>query len=317
MQNRVAAEFERLLGVPLETSAYTGKTAFSYMLVGLYDFFLCRANDKSFLLMCLKDNTEYTPGRVAKHMAQVQSISGLPTVFAADTMVAYKRRRFLEKHIPFIIPGKQAYIPFVGIFLTEGGPQVEKHFDGLGNLAQILILARLMRKFAAPLSIADAGMMFSYSRISVIRAFDELEYFQLARRNSQSKHLEFPLTGEALWEKALPLLKNPSRKRLGVEHIPTGVPSFPCGISALSERSMLSADAQLQFAVEAKELNKLKLTDRCPEEDAPVLLELWKYPPNIIGGDSIDAFSLYLTLRDDPDERVQIALEEMMKDILP
>ena len=316
MQNRVATEFERLLGVALETTAYTGKTAFSYMLVSLYDFFLCKANDKSFLLMCLKENSEYTPGRVAKYMAQAQAISGLPAVFAADSMVAYKRQRFLAKHIPFIIPGKQAYIPFIGIFLTEGGPQVEKHFDELGNLAQILVLARLMRKFAAPLSIAEAGRMFSYSRISVIRAFDELEYFQLGQRNPRSKYLEFPLIGKALWKKALPILKNPCRKRIGVEHLPAGLPSFSCGINALSERSMLSAEEQLQLAVEAKKLNKLKLTDRCPEEDAPVLLELWKYPPNIIGGDSVDPLSLYLTLRDAPDERVQIALEEMMKGLL-
>ena len=317
MQNRVAAEFERLLGVSLETTAYTGKRAFSYMLVSLYDFFLCKANDRSFLLMCPKEKADYTPGRVAKHMAQAQNISGLPAVFAADTMVPYKRRRFLENHIPFIIPGKQAYIPFIGILLTEGGSQVEKHFDELGNLAQLLVLARLQQKFTTPLSIAATGKLFSYSRISVIRAFDELEFYQLARRSPKTKYLEFPLTGKALWEKALPLLKNPCRKRIGVEHIPTGLASFPSGISALSERSMLSADEQLHFAVEAKELNKLKLPDRCPEEDAPILLELWKYPPNIIGGDAIDSLSLYLTLRDDPDERVQIALDEMMKGLLP
>ena len=316
MQNRVAAEFKRILGVSLETAAYAGKRTFSYMLVSLYDFFLCKANDKSFLLMCPKEKSEYTPGQVARHMAQAQTISGLYAVFAAETMAAYKRRRFLEKHIPFIIPKKQAYIPFIGILLTEGGPQVEKHFDELGNLAQILVLARLQQKFTTPLSIAVAGKLFSYSRISVIRAFDELEYFQLARRNPKTKYLEFPLTGKALWEKALPLLKNPCRKRIGVERVPAGLASFPSGISALSERSMLSADDQLQFAADAKELNKLKLPDRCPEEDAPVLLELWKYPPNIIGGDSVDSLSLYLTLRDAPDERVQIALDEMMKGLI-
>ena len=316
MQHRVAAEFERLVGVPLKTAPYTGKSAFSYMLTSLYDFFSCEANSRSFLLMCLKEKSEYSPGRIAKHMAQAQNISGLPAVFAADTMVPYKRRRFLEKHIPFIIPGKQAYIPFIGLFLTEGGPRGEKRFDELGNLAQILVLARLRQKFAMPLSIAAAVDMFSYSRISVIRAFDELEYFQLGRRDPRNKHLDFPLIGKALWQKALPLLKNPCRKRIGVERIPAGLPSFVSGISALAERSMLSADAQLQVAVEAKKLYKLHVSDRCPTEDAPVLLELWNYPPNIIGGNTVDPLSLYLTLRDDPDERVQIAIDEMMKGLL-
>lgn len=315
MQNRVAAEFERLLGVSLETTAYAGKKAFSYLMNSLYDFFLCKANETSFLLMCLKEKAAYTPGQVARHMSQAQKISGLSAVFATDSMVAYKRQRFIAKHIPFIIPGKQVYLPFMGTLLTEGGPHIEKHFDELGNLAQVLILARLMQKISGPLSIADAVKMFSYSRISVIRAFDELEHFQLARRNPQNKHLEFPFVGNALWKKALPLLKNPCKKHIGVERVPDGLTAFPSGISALSEQSMLSADAQLQFAVEAKKLNKLKLTDQCPEEDAPVLLELWTYPPNLIGGDSIDPLSLYLTLQNDPDERVQIALDEMMKGI--
>jgi len=273
---------------------------------------LCKTNGTSFLLMCQKENTVYTPGHVARHMEQAQSISGLPVVFATDTMIAYKRQRFLEKHIPFIIPGKQIYLPFTGIFLTEG-QQTEKRFDELGNLAQILILAKVLRKISNPLSIADAVSMFSYSRISVIRAFDELEYFQLGQRNPQTKHLEFSQSGKVLWEKALPLLKNPCRKSIGLEHLPEGLPCFFSGINALSERSMLSADAQLQFATESKMQKKLNLMQQCSVEDAPVLLELWKYPPNIIGGKSVDPLSLYLTLQNDPDERVQIALDEMMK----
>ena len=81
---------------------------------------------------------------------------------------------------------------------------LEKHFDELGNLAQILILARLAQKFTMPISIAETTAMFSYSRISVIRAFDELEYFQLGRRNPQNKYMEFPLTDNDLWKQALP-----------------------------------------------------------------------------------------------------------------
>ena len=46
------------------------------------------------------------------------------------------------------------------------------------------------------------------------------------------------------------------------------------------------------------------------------MLELWNYAPAVIGGDGIDPFSLYLTLKDDPDDRVQIALETMLKEFL-
>ena len=315
MYNRVAAEFKRLLGVSLEIIDYQGKNAFSYMLNVFYDFYLCKGNDTRFILMCVKDRAALTPGRVAKHIAQIQSVSGLPAIFAAESLVPYKRQRFIEKHIPFIIPGKQAYIPFSGIFLTDGGPKLDKHFDELGNLAQILILARLIQKFTKPLSITDAIAMFSYSRISVIRAFDELEFFQLGQRNSQNKYLEFPLTGKDLWKKAFPYLKNPCKKRIGLEYVPDELLTFPAGITALSERSMLSEDSQVCLATEAKEFNKLKLSNQCPIDDAPIILELWKYPPNIISNNSIDPCSLYLTLMNETDDRVQIALDKIMKGI--
>ena len=79
---------------------------------------------------------------------------------------------------------------------------------------------------------------------------------------------------------------------------------------------MLSADTQVCLAAEAKEFNKLKLSNQCPIDDAPIILELWKYPPCIIGNNSVDNYSLYLTLQNDTDVRVQIALDEMMKGVL-
>ena len=40
------------------------------------------------------------------------------------------------------------------------------------------------------------------------------------------------------------------------------------------------------ISTEAKEFNKLKLSNQCPIDDAPIILELWKYPPNIISNNS-------------------------------
>ena len=112
------------------------------------------------------------------------------------------------------------------------------------------------------------------------------------------------------------MLHNPQRRIIGLEKIPQGLPVYESGINALSKYSMLSPDSQMEYAVEAKEFNKLGIKPECPIEDAPLLLELWNYAPAIIGGDSIDPFSLYLTLKDDPDDRVQIALETMIRESL-
>ena len=316
MKDLVTREFERLLGGQLKITPCGKTRGLSFLLLGLYNLYECVFNDFRFILMCHKKKTVYTPGTVSAHMAQIQAATGLPVVFATTEMPSYKRARFLEKHIPFIIPGKQMYLPFAGLLLTENGSPAPKEFDSLGNLAQILILARLMKRFSDPLSIGAACSMIRYSRISVIRAFDELEHFQLARRCPATKHLEFMTDHEHLWKKALPLLHNPKRRVIGLEKLPQGLPVYESGINALSKHSMLSPDPQMEYAVEAKAFNKLGIKPECPLEDAPVLLELWNYAPAIIGGDDIDPFSLYLTLKDNPDDRVQIALETMLKEFL-
>ena len=49
------------------------------------------------------------------------------------------------------------------------------------------------------------------------------------------------------------------------------------------------------------------------ETDA-IELEIWRYDPAMFATDGIvDPFSLYLSLKDSKDERIQIALEEMME----
>jgi hypothetical protein len=43
-------------------------------------------------------------------------------------------------------------------------------------------------------------------------------------------------------------------------------------------------------------------------------LQLWHYSPTAIGGDSIDAVSLFLTLQNDKDDRVQIELDKLQEE---
>ena len=50
------------------------------------------------------------------------------------------------------------------------------------------------------------------------------------------------------------------------------------------------------------------------EESGTCLLQLWCYEPRILLVDgSVDPFSLYLSLQDENDERIEMALEEMME----
>ena len=71
-----------------------------------------------------------------------------------------------------------------------------------------------------------------------------------------------------------------------------------------------------EYAVQTGEFNRLGYIPAVPKTSAPILLQLWTYPPAIITSAGVDPFSLYLTQKDESDERIQIALDELINEVL-
>ncbi len=64
-------------------------------------------------------------------------------------------------------------------------------------------------------------------------------------------------------------------------------------------------------------LKNHKLTPvRCGEEDT-IDVQRWRYDPGVLSADgqTVDRLSLYLSPQNDPDERVQAALKEMLESL--
>ena len=55
----------------------------------------------------------------------------------------------------------------------------------------------------------------------------------------------------------------------------------------------------------------------CPDRvEADARIETWKYAPALLSdGNAVDPLSLYLSLKDSPDERVQSELADMMENV--
>ena len=93
----------------------------------------------------------------------------------------------------------------------------------------------------------------------------------------------------------------------------TDLSSMNClkaGYLELSEYSMLSAPRTNVYAVSNLPAEYIaEMTDA----DQEIQIEQWIYDPSLFGKNgSVDPISFYLSLRDDPDERVQEALEDMV-----
>ena len=88
------------------------------------------------------------------------------------------------------------------------------------------------------------------------------------------------------------------------------------GYSALAEYSMLNAPNVTCFATEKISQWKGILTNNLQDSQTQVAVEMWRYNPRKLSNRKcVDELSLALTLREDSDERVEEAVEEMLNDL--
>jgi hypothetical protein len=85
-------------------------------------------------------------------------------------------------------------------------------------------------------------------------------------------------------------------------------------MTGLSEATNISTAPKTVFAIGTREARGVEM-DTCPfEEDAAIIVEVWAYAPELLSeGASVDPLSLYLSMREDPDERVQTALAQLLE----
>jgi hypothetical protein len=85
-------------------------------------------------------------------------------------------------------------------------------------------------------------------------------------------------------------------------------------MSALSEYTMIAPDSIPAYACTLEESRNNKVCMPVGYEgDARSILQVWRYNPRICGGGKVDRLSLYLSLRDNRDPRVQAELVTLLE----
>ena len=315
MIKRTVEYLKSAIGADLKVSDVRAELRLSPMVASLYDFARCEMEETTFVLMVARDDAivKPTPAAIETHARLVsEQLMGLPVIYVAKRLESYNRLRLLGRKIPFIVPGRQLYLPFVNMLLSDVGVKKVKEFSSLGVVAQMLLLAYLNLQ-KRTFSIADAMSLTDYTRISVMKSFDELEYFGLAMRDRATRHLVFREDRKALFDEARVLLKNPCRRTISLESVPEGLAVVKSGIDALSDISMIAPENCREFAALSSEVLKHKDLVEVPRESATVRLELWCYRPTFLYGDRIDPLSLCLSLSNERDDRVQGEIEEVLE----
>jgi hypothetical protein len=91
-------------------------------------------------------------------------------------------------------------------------------------------------------------------------------------------------------------------------------------MSALSRRTMIAADRLPTYALPLAVFQDFLERGVCmgcnDAEHATARIEVWSYPPERLGdNEMVDPLSLYLSLRDSQDERIQQQLEQLIAEV--
>ena len=286
-----------------------------------FSFFSLELFGKVWAIAFEKDSRETgTPGEYEKQAELLRPFLEYPLVLIFKTLPSNTRNRMIQKGIPFIVPGYQAFLPSYLVDIRERfiKPK-EKGRKSLSPTAQLTLLRHLEKQPLDGWALRMIAVKLGYSAMMMSKAKDELEAAGLCEveRIGRSMRLKFTADKRALWKMALNQLKSPVTKTRWVQWKEPGYPALLAGLSALSRQTMI-ADEKLPTYALAPKVFKSWLEQGtligCPDaEEATARIEVWAYEPKLLGdNECVDSLSLYLSLRHSADDRIQQQLEDLM-----
>ena len=283
-----------------------------------YQFYSMRFQGRECVFMAGRENVPLTPAVISKQVEQVRMKCGQEVVYGAEAITAYDRKRLIEQKVPFVIPGNQMYLPFAGLDLRKHLHAIRLKKPIFSPATQMLVLYVLYQKEAAPLTPAKMAGVLGFSAMTMTRAFDELEGEGIGEHSVAGKRrcIVFTESKKVLWAKVLPFLRTPVQARVSVMSLPMNN-TVLAGASALARFTMLNEPGFKTVAITPREWMALKREHKDIEipfpEKGSVEIEIWKYSPqHFVREGCVDRLSLYLSLKDSSDERVQLALENLL-----
>jgi len=272
------------------------------------------------VLLAQMTSSAFTPSSICKHMHLLSTHFGLDTVLVLDTIDTFLRKKLIENKISFIVPGTQIYLPLLMIDLREVYTKKREQREKVSPSTQVTILYEIYHSLPRPFTPKDVGTVVGYTKMTMSRVIDELESLSLCRVEEKGKNrlAWFEYEGCTLWDKVAGRLRSPVKRKMYVSMQVNEVPYTKAGTSALAEKTLIAADDLPVYVVTTEQLDELLRKEGVhiveQKQSADVELEVWHYNPTMLSSNQIvDDLSLYLSLRDDEDERIQLGLKELMK----
>jgi len=306
------------LGIKPHLIPWEREKGLPYFLRDLYSVYECELLSQPWLVLAAHHEEEATPATLRKHINQVKKKWDNEVLYLAPAMSTYNRKRLIEQKISFVVPGNQMYLPALGLDLREYLRNIRttkrKKFSPSTQAVLLSMFYDWPKEGVTPSQLAER---LDYSLMTMTRAFDEIESAGLADVDMEWRERVLVFDGgkKEVWDRSSALMRSPVNKRIKV--MGTRKKNFPyAGESALARYSMLAEPKCPVIAVSNrhwKAMQELAAVMEVPnEEPGATEVEVWSYSPELFARDGmVDPLSLYLSFRESPDERIEMALEKL------
>jgi len=318
--NRLQKYLLDALGIEVKEKSFPNKNlgALPLYLRSIYKFKRVSLFERQLILLVQNIDEYLTADQYRKHIKQIEQTYNLPVILVLETIESYKRKRLIEKKVAFIIPGKQMFIPQLLIDLKEFTAASKKKRETIQPAAQCLLLFHLLKENIEEMNFRTIAEKTKYTPMSISRAANDLAEREICRiEGRKDKQIIFDADRRTIWERALPFLQNPLKRKIYLEdHCETNL-LYQAGYSALAFYTNLAGESFECYAISKTDymyLEKHQRISATNKIEGQFCIEIWKYAPGILAEKKIvDPLSLYLSLKDEKDERVEFELTKMIE----
>ena len=252
------------------------------------------------------------PGQYVKYENVLNQHWGVPIVFVFRNMPGYNRKRLIAQGLNFIVLDSQIHMPSFMMTLSNKKTAFTKPASPktISPTAQTILLFYFYH-YINDISYRQLQETLDMPYPTVCRAIETLKATGLCVVNGlRSKKIHFDEDKQRLLKRAMGMMRSPITKIIYSERMPDN--AIKAGMSALAEYTMINEDEFKHTAIGIDDFCKLK-NYSSEDQYLPVHIEIWSYDPKkFINNGIIDKISLFLSLRNNNDERVQHEINQMI-----
>lgn len=282
-------------------------------IVGNFKLYHGQILGKNLIFVYIEDADMITPVMTKKQLDIIQKRTGIITVLVPKHLHSYNVGRLIAQKVNFVIPDKQMFIPSLLLDLKNDKVIDGDIKDSITPMTQCLLLYHLEVESISGKTSYELADKLSVSYASINRALRWLVTKDLIKQEGvKTKTVQIELSGKELWDKALPMLVSPIEQIYYTDAPLEG--QMISGVNALASYTMLNEEPKQCCAISKKDLKVLNIsTDKQFGQNE---IQVWKYNPRMFSVSGVvDRLSLYLSLINNEDERIQIELERLINEM--